>query len=172
MTEKKIKKVWYAIYTKPRFEKKVLERLLDEGYEAYVPIIEEIRIWSDRKKKVKVPLIKSYAFVHTDKNSLFDVLKIEGTLRILRHLGKPAVIRDFEIENLKLICDAGANVQHIASIENIEIGDAVEVVAGTLMGLKGKYVKDQGKKKVFIEIESLSNRMLLEVPVNYLQKIK
>lgn len=163
---------WYAIYTKPRSEKKVMDRLLEEGFEAYVPIIEELRIWSDRKKKVKVPLIKSYAFVYTDKNKLFDVLKIEGASRILRHLGKPAIIRDFEIENLKLICNSGANVQQIASVVNVEIGDKIEVIAGTLMGLRGTCVKVQGKKKVMVEIESLSNHMLLEVPVKYLKKIK
>ncbi len=170
--EKLNKKKWYAIYTKSRAEKKVLERILEEGYEAYVPIIEQIRLWSDRKKKVKVVLIKSYVFVHVEQHLLNRILNIAGTVRVLTHLGKPAVIRDFEIENLKLLCKGGAKIDIVASLENIKVGDRIEVESGTLMGLKGRCVKIKGKKRVLVEIESLDNHLLVDIPAQYIKVIK
>lgn len=93
---------WYAIYTKPRAEKKVFERLALSGFNAYLPLVTSIRVWSDRKKKIVTPLISSYVFVNSNYDELFSALTIQGTSGILRYLGKPAIIRDHEIENLKI----------------------------------------------------------------------
>ncbi len=169
---KTLKKKWYAIYTRSRSERKVMGRILEEGFEAYVPVIKEIRLWSDRKKKVEVVLIKSYVFVHIEQHLLNKVLKIEGAIRVLRHLGKPAIVRDYEIENLKLLCNNGAKIDIIASVKNINVGDKIEVRAGTLMGLRGKCVKIKGKKRVLVEIESIGNHMLVDIPAKYIKKIK
>ena len=51
---------WYALYTKPRWEKKVAKALEKIGIIVYCPMITEVRQWSDRKKKVTLPLFKSY----------------------------------------------------------------------------------------------------------------
>src|ERR1035437_2288373 len=94
---------WYAVYTKPRAEKKVFERLSAQGFEAYLPMQTRMREWSDRKKKVQTPLISSYVFVNTKKENLFTTLQIQGTARILKYLGKPAIIREYEIKNLRIL---------------------------------------------------------------------
>jgi transcription antitermination factor NusG len=169
---KTFEKKWYAIYTRSRAEKKVAERILNEGFESYVPIIQEMRMWSDRKKKVKTVLIKSYVFVHVEQNHLPQILKIEGTVRVLRHMNSPAVIRDYEIGNLKLLCNGEAKIDFVASSDRIEVGDKIEVGSGTLMGLQGKCVKINGKKRVLVEIESLGSKMLVDIPVHYIKVIK
>lgn len=92
---------WYVVYTKPKWEKKVAEKLNDSGIESYCPVITQIKQWSDRKKKVEVPLFNSYVFVRlsdTDRNSVFQV---PGVVRYLFWLGKPAVVRDEEIAEIK-----------------------------------------------------------------------
>ena len=58
---------WFVIHTKPRFEKKVEERLLSLGIEAYCPTRKEIRLWSDRKKKIDIPVLPSMVLVRLEE---------------------------------------------------------------------------------------------------------
>lgn len=94
-------KQWLVLYTKPQQELRVAERLEKLGIEAYCPFTEEIRQWSDRKKKVTVPLLKSYVFVRVLEKERFKVFDAPGVVRYLYWLGKPAVALDKEITNLK-----------------------------------------------------------------------
>ena len=96
-------KNWYAIFTKPRSEKKVLQRMLDNDIEAFLPLIKTVRQWSDRKKTLEVPLIPSYIFVFLPERELYRTLPIQGTVSVLKHLGKPAKVREVEIENLRIL---------------------------------------------------------------------
>lgn len=92
---------WYVVYTKPKWEKKVAERLNEIGIECYCPLITQVKQWSDRKKKVEVPLFNSYVFVHlldANRNSVFE---IAGVIRYLFWLGKAAIVRDEEIEIIR-----------------------------------------------------------------------
>ena len=160
---------WYAIYTKPRSEKKVYERMCQIGYKAYLPLATSIREWSDRKKKVSVPLISGYVFVNTDKDTLFDMLRIQGTLGILRYLGKPAVIRDYEIENLKILMCDSAELSQLESVQ-YEKGEEVEVISGLFKGLKGYSVNIQGKHRIVVEVEAIGSRLAVNVPLEFVQK--
>ena len=62
-------KKWLVLYTKPRNEKKVAERLTKNGFEVYCPLIKTLRQWSDRKKKVEIPMFSSYVFIHIDEKN-------------------------------------------------------------------------------------------------------
>ena len=92
---------WFVIYTKPQQELKVLERLQKINIEAYCPVVEEIRQWSDRKKKIVVPLIKSYVFVRLHLEERSKVFEIPGVVRYLFWMGNPAIVYDHEINALK-----------------------------------------------------------------------
>ena len=92
---------WYVVYTKPKWEKKVAERLNEIGVVTYCPLISKVSQWSDRKKIISVPLFNSYIFVQIaekDRNRIFEVA---GAVRYLFWLGKAAVVKDFEIEAIK-----------------------------------------------------------------------
>lgn len=160
---------WYAIYTKPRAEKKVFERLSQSRHNVYLPLITSMRQWSDRKKKVAVPLISGYVFVNIDKEYLPEILKIQGTVGILRYLGKPAIIRDYEIENLKILMN---DAEQLCELENMlfEKGELVEVIRGPFNGLKGQSVNIQGKHRIVIEIEAIGSRLAVNVPVAFVRK--
>jgi transcriptional antiterminator RfaH len=95
------KQSWFILYTKPQQELKVAERLEKSGIESYCPFTEEIRQWSDRKKKIVVPLLKSYVFVNLEEKDRFKVFDVPGVVRYLYWLGKPAVASDQEIAILK-----------------------------------------------------------------------
>ena len=92
---------WFVIHTKPRFEKKVEERLLSFGIEAYCPTRKEIRLWSDRKKKVDVPVLPSMVLVRLKEKEVNDVFNINGVVRYMFWLGKRAIVRDKEVNILK-----------------------------------------------------------------------
>ena len=92
---------WFVIHTKPRFEKKVEERLLSFGIEAYCPTRKEIRLWSDRKKKVDVPVLPSMVLVKLDEKKVNDVFNINGVVRYMFWLGKRAIVRQQEVDVLK-----------------------------------------------------------------------
>jgi len=92
---------WYVLYTKPRQEKKVTEGLLSIGIKAYCPLVTVVKQWSDRKRKVQLPLISSYVFVYIEEHQREEVFRVSGIVRYLFWLGKPAVVRSLEIEVLQ-----------------------------------------------------------------------
>tara|TARA_B100001123_G_C14509583_1_gene709763 strand:+ start:28 stop:486 length:459 start_codon:yes stop_codon:yes gene_type:complete len=92
---------WFVLYTKPRFEKKVEEGLLSLGIEVYCPTRKEIRIWSDRKKRVDVPVLPSMVLVKLDEKNINDVFNINGVIRYMFWLGKRAIVRQKEVDVLK-----------------------------------------------------------------------
>jgi transcriptional antiterminator RfaH len=160
---------WYAIYTKPRAEKKVFERLALSGFNVYLPLVTSIRVWSDRKKKIVTPLISSYVFVNTNYDELFNALAIQGTSGILRYLGKPAIIRDHEIENLKILMN---DSEQFTLLENnsFEKGEEVEVIKGPFTGLVGQSVSIQGKHRIIVEIEAMGSKLAVNVPLGFVRK--
>ena len=99
---------WYVLYTKPKWEKKVAEQLNEKGIECYCPLIIKVKQWSDRKKKVEVPLFNSYVFVQIEDANRNSVFVSNGVVRYLFWLGKPAIVRDEEIDILKKSLNAFA----------------------------------------------------------------
>ena len=163
-------KNWYAIYTRAKAEKKVYEQLACSGYEAYLPLITTVRQWSDRKKKIKTPLISSYVFIKIEETKLNQVLSVYGAVRILKYLGKNAIVKDEEINDLKLLLD-NSNI-HLTKTNMLLKGDEVEVVKGPLTGLKAHYVKEKNKHKIFIKIKALNSYFGAEIPLSFVEKIK
>ncbi|UQD56111.1 UpxY family transcription antiterminator [Flavobacterium sp. K5-23] len=92
---------WYVVYTKPKWEKKVAERLNEIGIVTYCPLISKTSQWSDRKKIVHVPLFNSYVFVQLTEKERNLIFEVPGVVRYLFWLGKPAIVRSSEIEAIK-----------------------------------------------------------------------
>lgn len=160
---------WYAIYTKPRAEKKVFERLVSVGFTAYLPLVESIREWSDRKKKISIPLISSFVFVKTTPDEVFNTLKVQGTNGVLRYLGKPAIVREVEIENLKILMNDTSQLVSVHE-QQIEKGEYVEVINGPFAGLTGQSVHINGKHRLVVEIDSLASKLVVNVPLAFVKK--
>ena len=161
---------WFAVYTHSRAEKKVNERAMKAGFDTFLPLITTVKQWSDRKKKVEVPLINSYVFVHTRKENLNSLLNIPGVLNILKYLGKPAIVKDIEIANLKIVINVVEEVQFIDSID-LTKGEDVEVINGPFSGLLAKYIDVAGKHRVLVEVEALKSCIEVNMPLNNIKKI-
>jgi transcriptional antiterminator RfaH len=159
--EKEIEPLWYAVYTRPRFEKQILKSLLDQGIEAYLPLIKTMRQWSDRKKIVEVPLFSSYVFVHIDRSFYDQVLQTHGVVKYITFEGKAASIPSNQIDKLKIIVDSNEKVE--ITWETRHKGDHVIVAAGSLKGLQGELITKGDRKRVLVRIEGLDQNLIVEV---------
>lgn len=145
-------KKWYAVYTRPRWEKKVHKLLQEKGIECYCPLNKVHRKWSDRVKIVEEPLFKSYLFVKVNEDEKTSVRMTDGVVNFIYWLGKPAIIKEKEIETIKKFL----NDHHDVEVRPIDIatGKKVMVQSGILMGKEGT-VKKVLHKKVEVIIESI-----------------
>ena len=94
-------KRWLVLYSKPRWEKKVDAALIRKGIESWCPLNKVQKHWRDRKKIIEEPLFKSYVFVKISETERSEVLITPGVLNFVYYVGKPAIIRDDEIKNIK-----------------------------------------------------------------------
>jgi transcription antitermination factor NusG len=163
-------KNWYAIYTKPRWEKKVNMVLERKGVEVWCPLQKVRKQWSDRKKIVEEPLFKSYIFVHINQNERTNVLMTDGVLNFVYYVGKPAIIRDEEIEIIKrYLAEEQASIS-IQSLNSLDENTRIKVSHGVFMNSTGTIVKG-GKKKVYVKLESLDQVMIVEFPLEHVSPL-
>jgi transcription antitermination factor NusG len=145
-------KKWYAVYTKPRWEKKVYKLLTEKKLEAYCPLNKVRKKWSDRIKTVEEPLFKSYVFVRVSEEEQVNVRMTNGVINYIYQEGKPAVIRDREIAIIKKFLNEYDNVQ--AQPLNLRPEMNVKIQQGVFMDKEAKILKIQGNK-VQVNIESI-----------------
>lgn len=156
---------WYAVYTKPRNEKKVYARLVEKGIETFLPLQRKLKQWSDRKKLVDEPLFRSYIFVRIDSKRYYDVLNTVGVVRYVTFEGKAVPIPDKQIEQVKQLLVQDIEIEAVEG--QIEPGARVEVRFGSLKGIEGEMVEHAGKKKVVIRIDHISHSLLVTLPTEY-----
>ena len=154
------KKKWLAVYTKPRWEKKVDQILKDKGIESYCPLNKVHRKWSDRMKMVEEPLFKSYVFVHIDEEEEKNVRFVSGVLNFVYWLGKPAVIKPKDIERIKRFLKEHNDVE--AKAMDLAPNTQVIITSGLLMDKEARVLRNYGKK-VEVEIETLGYKLVAYV---------
>lgn len=142
---------WFALYTLPKNEKKVTERLQNLGIEAYCPMVTQVKQWSDRKKKVETPLISSYVFVNLEEKERNKVFDIHGIVRYLYWLGKPAIIQDHEIALLK---DSLKGILTSVEVQGVKPGDNLTISRGPFKGKEG-VVSQVEKNKIRLVLKEL-----------------
>ena len=162
-------KRWYAIYTKPRWEKKVNQLLLEQGVDSYCPLNKVHRKWSDRMKIVEEPLFKSYVFVKVSEEEKTPVRMVNGVVNFVYWLGKPAVIKDKEIETIKRFLNEYDNVEvtQVAIFPKTK----VHINKGVLMDKEATVLR-VFKNKVEVVIESIGYSLVAYVDKSNVSVIK
>ena len=153
-------KHWYAVYTKPRWEKKVHALFAEKGIESYCPLNKVHKQWSDRVKLVEEPLFKSYVFVRIPAAQQSTVRLIQGVLNFVYWMGKPAVIKQVEIERIKRFLQDYEDVR--VEVTDIKPDDEVIIRAGVLMDKRAKVLRSIGRR-VEVLIESLGYKLVANV---------
>jgi len=157
-------KKWYALYTKPRHEFKALEQLNGINIETYLPTITIVRLWSDRKKKITEPLFKSYIFIYANEVERNNAVTRDAVLKTIFFDGKPAVIPEREIEDLKRLLESPEKIEVFNGIVR---GAIVKIESGPFEGIEGivnSISKDESS--LSISIEMLNRTVSVTIPSN------
>ena len=149
---------WNVIYTKSRSEKKVEERLKDIGIEAYCPVRTEVKFWSDRKKSILVPVLPSMVLVKIEKNKRNQVFDIPGVVRYMFWLKKHAVVRDSEVDSLKLLLKSNNIIEQ--NVASYNVGDEIKI--SSLEDQLG-IIKKISKNQIWVVLKQLGYVIKLKI---------
>lgn len=163
-----MKSQWYAVYTRPRWEKKVAGLLSRKKIENYCPLNKVIRQWTDRKKTIFEPLFTSYVFVCATEAEFTDIRRTDGILNFVYWLGKPAVIKHEEIETVKDLLSNYSNVG-LEKI-NVNVNDNVKIIHGPLLSREGKVIEVMNNS-IKVLLPSLGYALVAHVQRSSIEKI-
>jgi len=160
---------WFAVYTRPRWEKKVAQLLEEKGIEHYCPLNKVTRQWSDRRKVVLEPVFKSYVFVRVSESKKWGIKKVNGVLNFVYWLGKPAVIPDNEIDTIRKFLNEFSGVL-VEQYGAIPVNAKVRVKQGLLMNYHGILLEVSGNK-ARVRIDSMGLQLSAQFDKNNLEAL-
>lgn len=166
-----VNKYWYVFYTKSRQEKKVKDLLLKNSYEVFLPMQKIMRQWSDRKKKVDVPLFNSYIFVREADHKIPDILKTPGVAWNIRYNGKPAILRQEEFDLIQRFITTGFFLEATGEVESFKVGDKAKIIDGPLAGIKGTLTGQDKNQRFNILLEGIQQVIQVQIPAALLAKV-
>lgn len=156
---------WYAAYTFPKFEKKVHIELVRRNVEAYLPLQKVSRQWSDRIKKLEVPLFPNYVFIKTSDFERRELVTIHGLSYFVSFECRPATISDEDIATIKKLESESLEVE-----STLVEGTLVKVIRGPLAGLRGRLYVRKGKCRFGVRIDTINQSLSVEIPAAYLEE--
>jgi transcription antitermination factor NusG len=162
------KKQWYALYTRPRWEKKVADLLEKKKVEVYCPLNKVQKQWADRRKIVLEPLFCSYVFVYVSEQEHLSIRQTDGVVNFVYWLSRPAVIRNEEIDTIKKFLN---EYEHV-SVERtqVNLNDRVRIINGPLMMWEGNVIEIR-TNTVKITLPSLGQTLVAEIRKDNLETI-
>ncbi len=152
---------WYALYTKPRHEFKAALQIEEAGVQYYMPTIKRLKQWSDRKKKVTEPLLRGYIFIFSNEKGRITALEQESVVRCVFDHGRPAVIPDWQIQNIKNLL---SNEGDFFVNEGLVPGAKVIIKEGPFEGVIGRVREDVNGKTLAVSLELLNRTIIAKLP--------
>ena len=162
-------KKWHIIYTRPHHEKNIYRQLQENKIEAYLPLQTTLRQWSDRKKKVTLPLFNCYLFVYISLKEYYWVLNVPGVIRYVCFEGKAAILSEKKIETIKKLVENRFELEEIDQL--LQKGQKVKIITGPLTGINGELIFYSNKKRVIIRVEEINKCLTINVPLNNLKLV-
>lgn len=153
---------WYALHTRPRHEKAVVQRLTDRGVATFLPTITEVHRWSDRKKKVEMPLFSCYVFAKfvPNRNARLGVLRVDGVLGLVGSGNEGTPIPDEQIDAVRTLMDGSVPWSEYPFLK---IGQRVRIRSGALDGMEGVLVSRNGNASVVISVDAIQRSLAVRV---------
>ena len=143
---------WHVVHVSSRTEKKVTERLIKNGFLAYLPVQKQLRQWSDRKKWVEMVMLSGYVFVKITEKQHIKVLEVPGVSRFLKHNNKPVIISDAEMLHFQNFIAKLKDQPVEFSSEQIPVGTVVNIQTGHFKGFSGEVVLYKNKRKLIVRL--------------------
>lgn len=161
---------WFAVHTRNKSEKFVARMLEKKDIKTYLPLQKIMRQYGRVRRTVERPLINCYVFVNITKDKYLTVMETENVVNFAKVGPNLMAVKDEEIKIIKKVTlEAGLGVDVEPAV--FSEGDPIEISAGSLIGMKGKIVKRDGKRKFQVELESLGMSMFITIDSAFLEKI-
>jgi len=161
---------WYAIYVKSRHEKSIHSELQQKGIEASLPLISATRQWSDRKKKIEVPLFRGYVFVNIDiSKDKMNILQTDGVVKFVSFCNKTVSIPAEQMYWLDQILMSELSLE---SEQEIPLGAEVDVLYGPLKGFQGRVKQKNSKTKLVVWLDAIAQGVSVEIDPRFLSVCK
>ncbi len=151
---------WYALRTKSNQEKIAAAALETKGYQQYLPVIRELRRWSDRSVEIDRPLFASYLFCRFELKCWLPVIQSPGVVSVVGFGNQPGRIADSEIEAIRLVAGSGHRTKHCAFCSE---GQRVRIKRGPLQGLEGFVIRNKSEWRVIVSVTLLQRSISTEV---------
>lgn len=158
---------WYVVHTTPQREKTVANQISNLGMEFFLPTYKTVRQWSDRKKKVELPLFPNYVFVHTSERERHLLFSISNLVKFVSIERKPVKVRESEIATVKRVLEA--DDVDLGEANYFETGSKVRIAQGQLAGLEGRVLKQNGKSRLLIRIDELRKAFSINIATSLLE---
>jgi transcription antitermination factor NusG len=159
--KKNIEKYWFALYTKPRSEFKAAGQLESNEINYYLPTVTSLKQWSDRKKKITEPIIRGYIFIKADERERLLALEQYSIVRCVTERGKPAVIPEWQIDNLKKMLEYEGDFY---VMNGLVPGKKVKIKDGPFAGVEAIYRESENDKTISVSIELLNRSVIAHLP--------
>jgi len=153
---------WYALYTRSRFEKKMLGELTDRNIEVFLPMREVLSRWKDRKKRVWLPLFPGYIFVNhvnTPENR-YKILNMPGAVRFVGHEGHAEPVPEEQIQSVRKFLESKISMDPYPYLKK---GSRVEIIAGPLKGIQGILIKKRGRFRFVLQVDLIRQAVSVEI---------
>jgi transcription antitermination factor NusG len=153
---------WYGLHTRPRHEKLVAQRLEERGVTAFLPLVTEVHRWSDREKKVELPLFSCYVFAKFTLNRAerLRVLRVDGVFSLVGARGEGTPIPDAQIDAVRSLVETELPW---SSHPFLKIGQRVRIRSGALDGMEGILLSRNGDQTLVISIEAIQRSLAVRV---------
>ncbi|GGE44303.1 transcription antitermination factor NusG [Pedobacter psychrotolerans] len=160
---------WYPVYTRSRAEKKAFDELNRKGITAYLPLHKTLKQWSDRKKFIEEPLLKSYLFVYISSKEYAEVLMTNGIARFLYFSGKVASMPEQQIEHLKRLLAT----EHDLEVFDYDIkpGQKVLVKAGPFKDMVAELISLQNKQRIILRLANIGYSIDINTSIAFVEPI-
>jgi len=151
---------WYVIYTRPQCERKVAASISEMGIEVYLPLHTVIRQWSDRKKKMQVPLFPNYVFVRLEQSEKRAVHSVREFVKFVAIENTPVVVREKDILMIRQVLRENLEITE----ENyFQEATSIRIKQGQFQGIEGVIIKKYGSTRLLVRIEALMKAYSINV---------
>lgn len=157
---------WMAVYSKTNHEKTVAAELGLRGFEVFLPTYLETHVWSDRKKKLELPLFPNYLFVRAESRERVGILRCPGVLGIVSNGTADASIAEVEIEGIRRVLGFGRNVSPSPVLQR---GERVLLEAGPMKGLEGTVIRHRGTARLVVSVSMLDRALSVDVEMAWIR---
>lgn len=161
---------WYLLYTMPRHEKKVDNRLAEKSITTFLPTRKVLRDWHDRKKYVDEPLFPSYLFIYLNNvQNYYEAINTDGSLYYVKTGKEVARVSETVVNNIKLATTQSKDL--VVSDHKFQPGQQLVINKGVLTGLSCEVVRIDSKKKLLVRVELLQRNLLLSLSEENLMNV-